>query len=337
MNGQRGAAVGEAATLEPRTRLREVDASSSAAASFRCPPRRPAARPGRGRRRARRATPRSRRAPFAADEGRRAARAHAPSRRRAARPHRRLSALHGDSPSARARSAERAGARSRPDERSSRARPQPPAARRRSSRRPARPSAGRRRRRAPTAAGPVLTPTLTAKPATPHARLDVLGVLADDLEDAQRRAGGPLVVVLVGSGNAEVRADAVALVGLHRSAVLLDGTAHHRHALADERLHLVGREPLAERARADDVGEEHRHGAELVVARTVGGGGFDGARSARPPPARSRAQRPGSGSSSPAPSRPGPARFRARRRGRGGPVGRRAGHRPAARSRTARS
>ena len=108
-------------------------------------------------------------------------------------------------------------------------------------------------------------PILTANPEIPHAASTSLGVLADDLEDAERRAGGALGVVLVRGRDAEVGADAVALVGLHRAAVLLDRAAHHRHALADERLDLVGREPLAERRRADDVGEEDGDGATLVL------------------------------------------------------------------------
>ena len=66
--------------------------------------------------------------------------------------------------------------------------------------------------------------------------------------------------------DAEVGADPVAFVGLHHAVVLLDGAAHHRHALADERLHLVRRQPLAEPRRADDVGEQNGDRAELVFA-----------------------------------------------------------------------
>ena len=77
-------------------------------------------------------------------------------------------------------------------------------------------------------------------------------------------AGGALGIVLVRGRDAEVGADAVALVRLHHAAVLLDGAAHHRHALADEHLDLVRRESLAERRRADDVGEEDGDRAPLV-------------------------------------------------------------------------
>ena len=97
--------------------------------------------------------------------------------------------------------------------------------------------------------------------------LDVVRIAADDLVDSKRGAGGALGIVLVSGGDAEVGADAVPLVGLHRAAVLLDGPAHHRHALADEHLDLVGRESFAEHRRADDVGEEDGHRAPLVFPR----------------------------------------------------------------------
>ena len=95
---------------------------------------------------------------------------------------------------------------------------------------------------------------------------DVARVAADHLEDAEGRARGALRVVLVRARDAEVGADAVALVRLDGAAVLLDRLAHLRHALADERLHLVRRQALAERRRADDVGEQHGDRAELVLA-----------------------------------------------------------------------
>jgi hypothetical protein len=87
----------------------------------------------------------------------------------------------------------------------------------------------------------------------------------DELEDPQRRARSALRIVRVRSGNAEVSADSVALVRLDRATELLHRAAHARHDLADERLDLVDRETLTERGRADDVGEENRDRAELVV------------------------------------------------------------------------
>ncbi len=163
----------------------------------------------------------------------------------------------------------------------------------------------------PTAAGPLLTPTLTAKPEIPHARSMSSRITADDLVDAERGPGGALGIVLMSGGDAEVGADAVPLVGLHRAAVLLDGPAHHRHALADEHLDLVGRESLAEHRRADDVGEEDGHRSSLVLPRL-------GAQPGRSPPAApasrdDRGTRPGAGSTARAPGAPGSAPARAPR------------------------
>ena len=109
-------------------------------------------------------------------------------------------------------------------------------------------------------------------------RLDVARVFGDDLEDAEGGAGGALGIVVVRGRHAEVRADPVALVGLHHAAVLLYCAAHHRHALADERLHLVRGEPLAEGGRADDVREEDGDGADLVLGhrRSVMNGSIGG-------------------------------------------------------------
>ena len=101
----------------------------------------------------------------------------------------------------------------------------------------------------------------------PPRLLDLARVLPHDVHDPQRRAGGSLGVVFVSGRNAEVRADAVAHVRLHRPAVLVHGTAHLVHAFADQRLRLLRRQLLGQCGRSDDVGEEHRHGANLVVTR----------------------------------------------------------------------
>ena len=76
---------------------------------------------------------------------------------------------------------------------------------------------------------------------------DVSGVFGDDLEDAEAGSGRALGIVVVSGWHAEVRADPVARVGLHHAAVLLDSSAHHGDALADERLHFVRGESLPER------------------------------------------------------------------------------------------
>ncbi len=98
----------------------------------------------------------------------------------------------------------------------------------------------------------------------PPGRLDVAGVLADDVNDVQRRSGGALGIVLVGHGDAEEGRDPVAHEGVDDAAELLDGSTHAAHALADQRLHLLGSQSLADRSRADHVGEQRRHGPKLV-------------------------------------------------------------------------
>ena len=120
----------------------------------------------------------------------------------------------------------------------------------------------------PDSCGTAVDPDPNGEAGDPPRGLDVARVAAHDLEDAERRAGCALGVVLVRGRDAEVRADPVALVRLHRSAVLVDRAAHHRHALPDEHLGLVGLEPLAERGRADDVGEEHGDRPALVLDLT---------------------------------------------------------------------
>ena len=95
-------------------------------------------------------------------------------------------------------------------------------------------------------------------------RLHLACVVADEVEDAQRSTRRALGVVLVRDGDPEEDGDAVAHVRLHLASVLLDRVAHSRDAFAHDDLDLVGREALAERRRADDVGEQRGHGPELV-------------------------------------------------------------------------
>ena len=116
----------------------------------------------------------------------------------------------------------------------------------------------------PHGRAPLLIPILTQKPVIPHALSMSRVYSLHQLEDPQRGQSGALRVVLVRRRDAEVRADAVSLIGLHDAAVLLDGAAHDRHALADERLGLVRREALAERGRPDDVGEQDGDRPHLV-------------------------------------------------------------------------
>ena len=88
----------------------------------------------------------------------------------------------------------------------------------------------------------------------------------DDFEDPECGPSGTLRIVLVRVRDAEVGADPVSLLGLHRAAVLLDRLTHLGHALTDERLHVLRRKSLAEGGRTDDVGEQHGDRAELVPA-----------------------------------------------------------------------
>ena len=69
---------------------------------------------------------------------------------------------------------------------------------------------------------------------------DVARIVPDNLVDPQRGPCRALGIVLVSHGDAEVGADAVALVCLDNAAVLLDRLAHLRHASADELPELVG-------------------------------------------------------------------------------------------------
>ena len=52
---------------------------------------------------------------------------------------------------------------------------------------------------------------------------------------------------------------------LDHAAEVLDPPAHPGDALAHERLHLVGPEPLAQAGRPDDVGEQGRDRPHLVL------------------------------------------------------------------------
>ena len=111
-------------------------------------------------------------------------------------------------------------------------------------------------------------------PAQPHAdvealdpprRLHLAGIAGGDAEDPERRPSGALRVVLVGRGDAEVGADPVAHERLDHPAEVLDRAAHPGDALAHERFHLVGPEPLTQAGRPDDVGEQGRDGPHLVL------------------------------------------------------------------------
>ena len=128
----------------------------------------------------------------------------------------------------------------------------------------------------PDRGGPAVDADSHGEARDPPGRLDVARVPLHDLEDPECGPRCALRVVLVRRRDAEVRADAVALVCLHHPAVLVDGSTHHRHALPDEHLDLVGLEPFSERRGADDVREENGDRAALVLRRSRGVQGHTG-------------------------------------------------------------
>ena len=166
---------------------------------------------------------------------------------------------------------------------------------RRSSCRRARPTADRHAPTRPTAVSPVLMPTRRLKSEMPQAASTSRAYSRDDVDDRERRPGGALGVVLVRGRDAEERGDAVAHVRLHGAAEPLDRARHAADALADDDLHLVRGEALAERRRADDVGEERGDRPQLVLggglrSRRGGGARGSGATGGRASPRRRRAR-----------------------------------------------
>ena len=83
----------------------------------------------------------------------------------------------------------------------------------------------------------------------------------------QRRAHGPLGVVLVGDRRAEQGDDGVAEQLVDAAAERLDVGDEALEARLDEALHPLGVEVLGERRVADEVGEEHGDDAPLLERR----------------------------------------------------------------------
>ena len=121
-------------------------------------------------------------------------------------------------------------------------------------------------------------------------RGDVAAVLGDDIDDAKRGSRGALGIVLVRGRRPEVRRNPVAHVRLHHAAELLDHTRHPADTLADQLLHLVRREALAESGRADEIGKESGHRTKLVVEAAGGGKSRYPIRTAVPSDAALRAE-----------------------------------------------
>jgi hypothetical protein len=84
------------------------------------------------------------------------------------------------------------------------------------------------------------------------------GVGPDAIAQVDRRKERPGGIVVVGNRQPEHRHDRVADELLDPTAVLLDGIAGNGEEPAEERPDVLGIERLAERGRADDVGEQDR-------------------------------------------------------------------------------
>ena len=82
--------------------------------------------------------------------------------------------------------------------------------------------------------------------------------------DRERRQDGALGVVLVRGRRAEDRIELVPGEARDGALVALDLRAHHAHHLVDEELGALRAEPLRDRRRADEVGEEDRDDAALA-------------------------------------------------------------------------
>ena len=93
------------------------------------------------------------------------------------------------------------------------------------------------------------------------AAAQLLAVGRDRGLDRERGAHGALGVVLVPDGRAEEREEAVAGELRDGAVEAPDLVRDQRHDLVEEELRALGPEPLADRRRADDVGEQHGHDA----------------------------------------------------------------------------
>ena len=109
--------------------------------------------------------------------------------------------------------------------------------------------------------------------ADPHPQL-VGGMLLAEVAQRglhrQRRAHGPVGVVLVRDRRPEQRDDRVAEHLVDDAAVGLDVGDEQREGGVDEALDLFGVAALGERREADDVGEQHGHDPPLLVGDRLG-------------------------------------------------------------------
>ena len=104
-------------------------------------------------------------------------------------------------------------------------------------------------------------PEALRAPAAPH----LAGVLLHLADDAERAAHRPLGVVLPRRRRAEEGEDAVAREILDVAAERLDLADDPRHRLSNDELHVLRVEPVRERGRPDDVGEDGRQDLPLLA------------------------------------------------------------------------
>ena len=91
-----------------------------------------------------------------------------------------------------------------------------------------------------------------------------LAVLGDPVADRERRADGPLRIVLVRDRSAEDRHDCIADELLDGAAALLQLRPQPLVVRPQDRLDVLGIERLGARGEADEVGEQNRYGLALA-------------------------------------------------------------------------
>ena len=110
----------------------------------------------------------------------------------------------------------------------------------------------------PSATGPVLIPTRTAKPSTPQPRATSDAVPGDGQQNVQRRPRGPLGVILVRDRSPEERQHPVARKVLHIATEPLDLGHDPTDRLAHNELDLFILETLSQLSGPSEISEQRR-------------------------------------------------------------------------------
>ena len=118
----------------------------------------------------------------------------------------------------------------------------------------------------PAMTSPVLTP-MRRPTSPPCSRADPRRESAEAVADRDRGPHRALGIVLVRLRDPEDGEDRIADELLRNAAVALDLGVHELEEIALERPHVLGVEPLPERGRAGEVGEENRDDAPLLLIR----------------------------------------------------------------------